>query len=133
MALSKLFKTCYIGTMELRNHIIMPPITTNFTSEGFVTDKLKNYYAAIAKGGVGMIIVEDAMTDSVLGRHTVDDLHIDDDKYLPGLTQLANSIKAHGCRAVLHINHAGRRAGRIRNGYLYLTDGRIPVAPSSTA
>ena len=133
MTFSKLFKTCYIGTMELRNRIIMPPISTNFASEGFVTDKMKNYYAARAKGGVGMIIVEDAIIDSTLGRHTINDLHIDDDEFLPGLTQLANSIKEHGSRAVLHLNHAGRRAGRTLNGYLYLTDGRIPVAPSSLA
>lgn len=133
MTLLKLFQTCSIGTMELRNRIIMPPVSTNFASEGFVTDTMKNYYAARAKGGVGMIIVEDAIIDSTLGRHTINDLHVDDDEFLPGLTQLANSIKEHGSRAVLHLNHAGRRAGRTRNGYLYLTDGRIPVAPSSLA
>ena len=133
MKLSRLFETCQIGTLELRNRIIMPPMTTNLASEGFVTDQTKNYYEARAKGGVGMIMVEDAIVDSALGRHTARDLHIDDDKFLPGLTRLANSIKAHGSRAFLHLSHAGSRAGRILNGYLYLTDGRIPVSPSSIA
>lgn len=127
------FETCKIGTMELRNRIIMPPVTTNFAREGFVTEKMKNYYAARGQGGVGMIIVEDAIVDSALGRHTANDLYIDDDRYIPGLAQIANCIKAQGARAVLNINHGGRRAGKVVNGRLEFTNGKIPVAPSSIA
>ncbi len=133
MEFPKLFGACHIGTLGLRNRIIMPPCTTNFAKDGFVTDRMKNFYATIAKGGVGMIVVEDAIVESSLGKHSVNDIHIDDDKYIPGLTQLVNCIKAHGAKAVLQLSHAGRRAGKILNGHLALTNGRIPIAPSSLA
>lgn len=134
MEFKKLFEACGIGTLALRNRIIFPPCTTNFaTKDGFVTDKMKDYYATIAKGGVGAVVVEDAIVESSLGIHHLNSLRVDNDKYLPGLTQLANSIKAHGAKAILHISHAGRRAGRIMNGRLEFTNGRIPVAPSRLA
>lgn len=132
MALDKLFENCRIGTMELRNRIVMPPMTTKFaSSEGFVTVQMKNYYEARAIGGVGAIVVEDAIVESTLGRHMSNDLCIDDDKFLSGLTQLTDCIKAHGAIAILHLNHGGSRAGRVRNGYLDLTQGKTAVAPSS--
>ena len=131
MAFTKLFETCRIGSLELKNRMIMPPCSTNMGKDGFVTERMKNYYATIAKGGVGMIVVEDCIVESNFGRHTFSDIHIDDDKYLPGLTQLANGIKAHGAKATIQINHGGRRSGRIVNGCLAYTDGKIPVAPSS--
>ena len=133
MKFPKLFSTCHIGKLELRNRIIMLPITTNFAKDGHVTERMKNYYATIARGGAGMVMVEDAMIDSLLGRHTVNDLHIDDDSYVPNLNQLANCIKAQGARAAIQINHGGQRAGKIINGYLDFTKGKIPVAPSRGA
>jgi 2,4-dienoyl-CoA reductase-like NADH-dependent reductase (Old Yellow Enzyme family)/thioredoxin reductase len=131
MAFTKLFETCRIGSLELKNRMIMPPCSTNMGKDGFVTERMKNFYSTIARGGVGMIVVEDCIVESNFGRHTFSDIHMDDDKYLPGLTQLANGIKAHGARAAIQVNHGGRRSGRIVNGYLAYTDGKIPVAPSS--
>ena len=132
MALHKLFENCRIGTMEVRNRIIMPPITSKFaSSDGFVTDQMKNYYEARAKGGIGTIVVEDAIVESTLGRHMANDICIDDDKFLPGLTELACCIKAHGAMAIQHLNHGGARAGKVHNGYLVFTQGKTPVAPSS--
>jgi 2,4-dienoyl-CoA reductase-like NADH-dependent reductase (Old Yellow Enzyme family) len=46
-----------IGSMTLRNRLVLPAMGTNLgTEEGYVTDRLKNYHRARAKGGVGLSI-----------------------------------------------------------------------------
>jgi 2,4-dienoyl-CoA reductase-like NADH-dependent reductase (Old Yellow Enzyme family) len=57
----KLFEPIKIGNLELKNRIIMAAMVSNFaTPDGYVTDRLKNYHANIARGGVGLNTTEDA-------------------------------------------------------------------------
>lgn len=126
----KLFEPCTLGALELSNRIVMPPMTTNFAKEGFVSDCMIDYYAERGRGGAGLIIVEDAIVDTPVGNHTLDCLSIDDDKYMPGLRRIVQSIKVGGTKVMLNLNHGGRRAGRVDNGQLLVTKGKIPVAPS---
>jgi 2,4-dienoyl-CoA reductase-like NADH-dependent reductase (Old Yellow Enzyme family) len=69
-AFSKLFESTKIGSMHLKNRIIMPAMSTTLANkEGLVTDAMKGYYEARARGGVGMVIVENASVDFPQGRH----------------------------------------------------------------
>jgi 2,4-dienoyl-CoA reductase-like NADH-dependent reductase (Old Yellow Enzyme family)/thioredoxin reductase len=111
----------------------MPPMTTGFARDGFVTDTMIDYYAARAKGGVGLVIVEDCIVDTPLGKHGYNDIFIDDDKFIPDLGRLTRAIKDNGARAAIQLNFSGRMAGKLREGRLRLTDGQLPVAPSAIA
>jgi 2,4-dienoyl-CoA reductase-like NADH-dependent reductase (Old Yellow Enzyme family)/thioredoxin reductase len=113
--------------------VVMPPMTSCYSENGYVTDGMINYYAARAKGGTGLVIVEDCIIDTPLGRHGYTDTYIDDDKYIGGLGRLAEAIKACGARAGIQLNHGGRMAGRLRDGQLVMTAGETPVAPSAIA
>jgi 2,4-dienoyl-CoA reductase-like NADH-dependent reductase (Old Yellow Enzyme family)/thioredoxin reductase len=126
MKYARLFEPCTIGNVEIPNRIAMPPCTTNLAREGFVSDCTVDYYAEIGRGGVGLIIVEDSIVDSSNGRHTYNDLLVDDDKYIPGLRRLAQAIRAGGAKAALNLSHAGTGAGRP-----YVKRGMSPVAPSA--
>ncbi len=54
MKLGKLFTSFYIGTMKIRNRIVMPPMAThNASPEGLMTDRQIPYYLERARGGVG--------------------------------------------------------------------------------
>ena len=56
---TRLSEPVHIGTMQLRNRMVMPPMVTQYGSpEGFVTERTKNYYGARAKGGTALIIIE---------------------------------------------------------------------------
>ena len=58
-----------IGSVEIPNRIVMPPMTTRTADEeGFVTDDTVAYYLARARGGVGLITVEMASPEKA-GRH----------------------------------------------------------------
>lgn len=121
----KLFSPGRIGEMEVRNRIIMPPMGTGHGStEGYVTEKLTGYYEARAKGGVGLVIIEVTCVDAATGMDMPGRLVVDDDKFVPGLSQLAEAIHRHGAKAALQLHHGGRVAKSALTG-------RQPVAPSA--
>ena len=58
-----------IGTVEIRNRIVLPPMTTRTADEdGQLSEDTIAYYAARARGGVGLVTVEMASPERV-GRH----------------------------------------------------------------
>jgi len=103
-----LFKPINIGSLTLKNRIVMAPMATGFFSEyGLVTERARRYYEARAKGGVSMVIVESTCIDFPRG-HGPNRANIDGDFTLPGLSELADTIKRHGARAAIQLYHAGR-------------------------
>lgn len=120
----KLFAPGRIGVLELKNRLIMPPMATNYAfKEGEVTDRQIAYYEERAKGGAGLIIVEFSCVDTPVGKAMVRQIAIDDDKFIPGLSRLAEAIKRHGAGAAIQLHHAGRQTtSRITHNQ--------PVAPS---
>ncbi len=115
-----------IGNVELRNKTVMAAMGMSQAENGFVNTAVLNHYAERAKGGVGAIIVEVTCVDSPLGLNTKGMLVIDDDKYIPGMTQLADVIHGGGAKAFLQISHTGRGARR-------KIIGDQPVGPSAVA
>ncbi len=100
-----LFSPGRIGTLELKNRIVYPPMGTNVCVGGEATDRFLAYHEARAKGGVGLDIVENANVDTVGGAGLPFGLNIDDDKYIPGLRKLAETIRKNGAKACLQIYH----------------------------
>lgn len=99
-----------IGRLELRNRLVMPPMATNLAGEnGEVTDGMIRYYAERAKGGTGLIIVENAQVDYPSGKNVVLQHRIDDDKFIPGLRLLAETVHNHGAKVFQQIHHSGRQ------------------------
>ncbi|MGZ3596224.1 MAG: oxidoreductase, partial [Syntrophales bacterium] len=53
-----LFTPIDIGTMKVKNRIVMLPLTTGYCElDETIGNRLINFFAARAKGGVGLIIV----------------------------------------------------------------------------
>jgi 2,4-dienoyl-CoA reductase-like NADH-dependent reductase (Old Yellow Enzyme family) len=113
-----------IGGVETRNRVVMPSMTTRGADEeGFVTGDAIAYYAARARGGVGLVTVEMAAPERV-GRHRLRELGIHDDRFLPGLRRLVAAIRTHGARAAIQLGHGG---GHTRADIC----GETPIAPSA--
>jgi 2,4-dienoyl-CoA reductase-like NADH-dependent reductase (Old Yellow Enzyme family) len=65
-----LFNPLRIGAMELKNRLVMAFMGTNLASpEGKVTPSRVSYYQARARGGVGLIITDDATITSSASYH----------------------------------------------------------------
>lgn len=119
----KMFDKGRLGRMEVRNRIVLPPMVRNYaTNNGEVTARILDHYETIARGGVGMIIVEASFVHPT-GRGFFHQIGIHSDRLVPGLCSLADVIKRHGARAGIQIHHAGRQT-------LKSVIGENPVAPS---
>jgi dimethylglycine catabolism A len=98
-----------IGPIEIKNRIVMPPMTTRTADdEGFVTEDCIAYYLARVHGGTGLITVEMASPEKA-GRHRRREIGIYDDRFIPGLKRLTNAIHRGGAKASIQLGHAGGR------------------------
>ncbi len=112
-----------VGNITLKNRIVMPAMATNFgNADGSVSQKLIEYYRARAKGGVGLITIEFTAV-AFNGRFTRNQLRIDHDRFVDGLSRLVNALHKDGAHSVLQLHHSGRRSPAI----VILTK---PIAPS---
>jgi 2,4-dienoyl-CoA reductase-like NADH-dependent reductase (Old Yellow Enzyme family) len=119
-----LFTPARIGPIEVKNRIVMPPMTTRTADdEGFITEDSIAYYMARVRGGTGLITVEMASPEKV-GRHRRREIGIYDDRFMPGLTRLVGAIHDGGAKASIQLGHAG---GHTRADIC----GETPIAPSA--
>ncbi len=106
----RLFEEGRIGSMTLKNRIVMPPMATNYAGpSGEPTERLIGYYAERAKGGAGLIIVENVQVKYPQGKNVACQLRLDQNKYVPGFQELAEAVHAHQARIFIQIHHAGRQ------------------------
>jgi len=104
-----LFNPLKLRTFELPNRIVMPPMAIYIPgSEGYVKDRLVDYYKARAKGGVGFIIVNATYVHPNGASHP-NQTSIMDDRYIPGLRKLADTIHQYDVKASIQLYHSGRQ------------------------
>jgi len=117
----KLFEPMRIGSLHLKNRIIMPAMTTNYANrDGSISPRLINYYRKRAEGGAAMIIVESACVDYPRGKGLINQIDISRDQALEGLGNLAYAITKAGAKAAIQLHHAG---------WLRSLAEPIPIAP----
>ncbi|MFH1624203.1 MAG: NAD(P)/FAD-dependent oxidoreductase, partial [Pseudomonadota bacterium] len=125
----KLFEAVKINSMELRNRIVMAPMGTHFPNkDGTVSEKLLNYYQRRAEGGTGLIIIEATSVDPY-GVNYLNELGIWDDKFIEGLSRLAESIHSQGAKLAIQLYHPGRQASSKRTGIQPVGPSPIPYYP----
>jgi 2,4-dienoyl-CoA reductase-like NADH-dependent reductase (Old Yellow Enzyme family)/thioredoxin reductase len=119
----KLFETGALGPLTLRNRIVMPPMATLFgNQDGTVSPRLLAYYSRRARGGAGLIVVENTAIHP-RGINYTGTLEIHHERFESGLAELGSAIKQHGAAAAIQLFHPGRQ---VHPKYA----GNYPVAPS---
>jgi len=106
MEFPNLFSPITINSLELRNRIVMTAMHLGYTPEGFVTDRLVEFYTARARGGAGLIIVGGCAIDD--WGSMPDMIFMDHDRYIPGLKRLTDSVISEGARIAAQLYQAGR-------------------------
>ena len=127
MRLEKLLSPGKIGTMELKNRFVVPPMGTNFaTYNGEVTEDMIAYYRRRARGGFGLIIIEVTAIDRK-GKAIVNEVGLWDDSQIPMFSKLMDAIHEEGAKVVVQLHHAGRQSVP---PYIF---NEMPEAPSKVA
>lgn len=109
MEFPMLFSAAKIGSMEVANRFVVPPMATNLGNpDGTVSEALVEYWVTRASGGWGLLIVEFTAVDP-LGKGLPLELGVWDDTFIPGLKRLTDVAHKHGVPIALQIHHAGRQ------------------------
>jgi len=105
----KLLEPYHIGKVKTRNRIIKTASGTSFWNKGDhrVSEKGKAFYEALARGGVGLIMVESPIVEYPFDEPGDVRLRIDDDKYIQDISELTEVIHKHGCPAFVQLYHRG--------------------------
>lgn len=123
----KIFEPLTIRRMTMKNRIMMTPMGTNYGEQSGEMSFLHiNYYEQRAKGGTGLIMVENASVDSPEGSNGTTQLRIDHDNYLPRLFKLTETIHKHGTCIGIQINHAGASAQSARTNMQPVSASDVP-------
>jgi 2,4-dienoyl-CoA reductase-like NADH-dependent reductase (Old Yellow Enzyme family)/thioredoxin reductase len=104
-----LFEPIKIGTLELENRFVVPPMATNLAnSDGTVSQALIDYWVARARGGWGLLTVEFTAIDP-LGRVGARHPCLWSDKFIGGMTKLTSAVHEHGAKIAVQLGHSGRQ------------------------
>ena len=123
----KIFEPLTIRRMTMKNRIMMTPMGTNYGEQSGEMSFLHiNYYEQRAKGGTGLIMIENASVDSPEGSNGTTQLRIDHDNYLPRLFKLTETIHKHGTCIGIQINHAGASAQSARTNMQPVSASDVP-------
>jgi 2,4-dienoyl-CoA reductase (NADPH2) len=96
-----------IGTMAVRNRLVMSPMETMYgTPDGLPSERTRDYFAARAQGGVGLITVGATGIDH-LHPETPGGLHLGTDAAIDAHRALVDAVHQHGARIQPQIVHAG--------------------------
>jgi 2,4-dienoyl-CoA reductase (NADPH2) len=92
--------------MIVRNRIVLTAMHLGYTPEGEVTDRLVEFYAERARGGVGLIIVGGCPIDEYGGMSSM--VGISHEKHIPGLQRLTRAVHITGTKIAAQLYQAGR-------------------------
>jgi 2,4-dienoyl-CoA reductase (NADPH2) len=105
----KILEPGRIGSVKTRNRIIKSGAGMLMWHQDdlHMRPEVLAFYEGIARGGVGLLIVESPTVDYPRGVRWKERYRIDDDKYIPGLRELVDMIHKHGCPTFMQMNHDG--------------------------
>lgn len=115
----KLLEPITIGTHQWRNRMVKAPSSAMSWDPGqFCNDRIIGLYDAISKGGASAIVLggmvcddpEMLIDDNDGGVYTVNTYPLGglyDDKFIPGLSELAGVVHGHGCELIAQIFQNG--------------------------
>ncbi|MHA1257641.1 MAG: oxidoreductase, partial [Promethearchaeota archaeon] len=95
-----------IKNLEIKNRFVRSATFEARASDGYVNDKLINFYKALAEGGVGLIITG-AVAVQESGILRTEGMGIYNDDFILGLKNLADTVHNHGnnCKIALQLQH----------------------------
>ena len=125
-----LFSPITINGLTLPNRVVMMPMGSDLAGHtGELTDEHIKYYEKRARGGTGLILVENVCVKYPEGSNGTTQLRIDQDCYIPRLLNLTEAVHKYGSMIGVQINHAGASAMGSRIGMQPVSSSTLPSKP----
>src|SRR5277367_362849 len=125
---ASLFGSARLGPLTLRNRIVKAATFEGSTPRGQVTDRLVEFHARVARGGVGMTTVAYCAVAPAgrVQRHCL----VLNDATAVALRRVTDAVHAEGAAASAQLGHAGLVADARSNGMPSLAPSRRFSAPA---
>ena len=120
-----LFEPYKLKNLDLRNRIVMAPMTRNQSPNGVPTDEVASYYERRAKGEVGLIITEGIEVSHKASSAYPNVPRLDTHKAREGWKKVVHGIKENSGSVIAQLWHCG--------GFRKLGMGPDPKVPGHTA
>jgi 2,4-dienoyl-CoA reductase-like NADH-dependent reductase (Old Yellow Enzyme family) len=122
---SPLFTPAWIGPLKVKNRLVFPALASKLsTAYGEVSDDYLAFCEERARGGVGLIVIENTTVDWEGGKGGSTLTRVDSAEFIPRLHALVERVHAYGTKIGTQLQHVGRQT---RAEFAH---GRRPVAPS---
>lgn len=122
MSYDMLFSPMLIGSVEIKNRVVMAPMCMGFGQfNGKVTPVMHNYYVERAKGGVGLIFTEITRVNDMTGAASFGQLGLSHDYQIESLRAMVDEIHSYGTKIMVELHHPGRQN-------LGLMIGTVPIS-----
>jgi 2,4-dienoyl-CoA reductase-like NADH-dependent reductase (Old Yellow Enzyme family) len=106
--MAEIFKPLKADHFTFKNRVILAPVATkNADDNGYVTDKILDYYDKRSKGGYLSLIITEHVYVTENGKGTPHQISIADDDKIAGLKKLTDVIHNNGVRVFAQLNHVG--------------------------
>ena len=106
----KLFSEGQIGTVQLKNRVVMSPMVLGTGGlDGTPGEQMMQYYEERAKGGVGLIITEATRVDEKHGPLAPRQLAMSKDRHIEPFAKMVKRIHRHGAKVFCQLHHPGRQ------------------------
>ena len=113
MQYPRLFTPIQIGSMTLKNRIVMPAMHHLYTENGYATPRFNEYYWKRVEGGAGLIIVGSCRFDGYGAK--ANSMSLAEDSTIPGWQEFTRGVHRpgrQGCGAALPCGPVYAQGGR---------------------
>lgn len=105
-----IFEYTQIAGIKLKNRVIRSATYEGMADEnGFPTEKVKNLYISLAKGGVGAIITGFTVVQADGKSSALTDAMIDNDKSIQAYKEITDAVHEYNTPIIMQISHCGRQ------------------------
>ncbi len=107
--LDRLMEPGSIGSLRTKNRIIKTAAGTGYADkDGRGTERMADFYGAIAKGGAGLVIVENCAVEWPRGTHVIPTgFRLHHESYVPGHALVTAAVHKYDCPIFVQLMHAG--------------------------
>ncbi|PAM94973.1 12-oxophytodienoate reductase [Flavobacterium sp. IR1] len=107
MSTNNLFSPFNLKTLNLKNRIVMAPMTRSFSPNGVPTDEVASYYQKRAEGEVGLILSEGTVIDRLSSSNDANVPHFHGEEALKGWKKVIDEVHTAGGQMGPQIWHMG--------------------------
>lgn len=128
-----LFQPFQLGSITLKNRLVMSPMTMNYaTEDGLVTNKLVRHYLERAKGGAGLIMVEGTYFTPE-GKGYRQQLGLCSPEHARALEKMTRAVHDLGgdTKIFIQLHHAGGRTSAKITGLQPVAPSEVPAYPGA--